>query len=85
MVLTTFFAFDDTRTATQSLLHAVVSSSAKHSHRLDIFPNRRGLGHEITRLDVKLLCEPWSRNADWPRSFMNYWLYGSMWSCQKSG
>src|ERR1700686_611783 len=32
-----FFALDDTRTAIQSLLHAVVSSSAKHSHRLDFF------------------------------------------------
>jgi hypothetical protein len=26
--------------AIRSLFHAVVSSSAKHSHRLDIFPNR---------------------------------------------
>jgi hypothetical protein len=45
-----------------------------------------GGAHEIlTKLGVKLLCESWSRNADWPRSFMNDWLYGSMLSCQKSG
>jgi hypothetical protein len=38
-VSASLFALDDTRTAIQLLLHAVVSSSAKHSHRLDIFPN----------------------------------------------
>ena len=53
-VSVSLFALDDTRTAIQLLLHAVVSSSAKHSHRLDIFPNRCGLGHEITKLGVKL-------------------------------
>jgi hypothetical protein len=35
-----FCALGDTRVAIKSLLHAVVSSSAKHSHCLDMFPNR---------------------------------------------
>ena len=46
------FALDDTRTAIQSLLHVVVSSSAKHSPRLDIFPNRL----DSQNLDPDHLC-----------------------------
>jgi hypothetical protein len=43
-----FFALDDTRTAIQLLLHAVISSSAKHSHRLEHFSKSLG---QIQNLD----------------------------------
>ena len=43
-----FFAVDDTRTAFQSLLHAVVGSSARQAHRLDIFSKSLG---QIQNLD----------------------------------
>jgi hypothetical protein len=42
---------------------AANSPSGYHAPGLKRFWLVCGLGHEITKLGVKLLCEPWSRNA----------------------
>ena len=65
-----FFAVDDTRTAIQSLLHAVVGSSARQAHRLDIFSKWLG---QIQNLDPDhLMSALKSRTAHFPARPYSY-------------